>query len=192
MRLSPLLYLLALCITSFPSTAAEYIFTNVHVISMSSDESANAADSAQTLRDQAVIIAGDRIQAIVPMTDFDAATDIMTESTPSKPVIIDGQGRYLLPGLAEMHGHVPPLEDAGMSPYEVLYSGTVAVGDYFAEYDNFGQVREGYRADLILVDENPLTQLATLGRPAGVMVRGQWLDRDTLDEKLTEIETAYQ
>lgn len=98
---------------------------------------------------------------------------------------------YSVPGLG-LTRELTMMEDAGMTAYEVLYSGTVAVGGYFAEHDQFGQVREGYRADLILVNDNPLERLATLSEPAGVMVRGQWLSRTMLDEKLAEIEAAYQ
>lgn len=33
----------------------------------------------------------------------------------------------------------------------------------------------GKRADLVLVAANPLVDLATLRRPAGVMIRGEWI-----------------
>ena len=98
---------------------------------------------------------------------------------------------YSVPGLGLKH-ELAMMEDAGMSPYQVLYSGTVAVGRYFAEKDTFGQVAEGHRADLILTADNPLQDLNTLAEPLGVMVRGRWLTRAMLDEKLNELEAAYQ
>ena len=98
---------------------------------------------------------------------------------------------YSVPGLGLKH-ELAMMEDAGFSPYEVLYTGTVAVGRYFADADTFGQVASGHRADLILTAENPLEDLGTLAEPLGVMVRGRWLTREMLDEKLTEIEAAYQ
>ena len=98
---------------------------------------------------------------------------------------------YSVPGLGLKH-ELAMMEDAGFSPYDVLYTGTVAVGRYFADSDTFGQVASGHRADLILTAENPLENLGTLEKPLGVMVRGRWLTRQMLDEKLTEIEAAYQ
>ena len=98
---------------------------------------------------------------------------------------------YSVPGLG-LTRELAMMEEAGMTPYEILYSGTVAVGRYFAEYDTFGKVAEGHRADLVLVRDNPLVNLHTLSEPNGVMVRGQWLSRDLLDEKLADIETAHR
>ncbi|MCC5879552.1 MAG: amidohydrolase family protein [Idiomarina sp.] len=98
---------------------------------------------------------------------------------------------YSVPGLGLKH-ELAMMGDAGLTPYEVLYTGTVAVGRYFAEQDTFGQVAEGHRADLILTSLNPLEDLSTLEQPLGVMASGRWLARETLDEKLAEIEAAYQ
>lgn len=98
---------------------------------------------------------------------------------------------YSVPGLGLKH-ELAMMEDAGLSPYQVLYTGTVAVGRYFAEHDTFGQVAAGHRADLILTSANPLQDLSTLSEPLGVMVRGRWLTRAMLDEKLNELEAAYQ
>ena len=45
----------------------------------------------------------------------------------------------------------------------------------------------GLAADLILVENNPLSDVTTVSRPLGVMIRGRWLDRAALDEGLMEI-----
>jgi hypothetical protein len=39
-------------------------------------------------------------------------------------------------------------------------------------------VTVGKRADLLLVERNPLQDLSTLKTPLGVMVRGRWLPRE--------------
>jgi hypothetical protein len=48
-------------------------------------------------------------------------------------------------------------------------------------------VAVGQRADLILVDDNPLQNLASIGRQSGVMVRGRWLPRLEIQARLDEI-----
>lgn len=98
---------------------------------------------------------------------------------------------YSVPGLG-LKRELAVMEEAGLTPYEILRTGTVNVGRYFADEDTFGMVAEGHRADLILLDANPLDDLTTISSPQGVMVRGQWLDRATLDATLADIEAAYQ
>ena len=50
-----------------------------------------------------------------------------------------------------------------------------------------GTVEVGKRADLILLDADPLKALNALRNPAGVMVRGAWLPRETLIRMLDSI-----
>jgi len=42
----------------------------------------------------------------------------------------------------------------------------------------------GARADLLLLDQNPLLDLSGLRQPRGVMLRGEWFDRAALDAML--------
>lgn len=103
----------------------------------------------------------------------------------------DAPQLFSVPGLS-MRREIPFMVDAGMTPYDIIYSGTVAVGNYFSQQDEFGQVREGHRADLLLVSENPLENISTLYEPAGVMAQGQWHSRSAISEKLAEIAAAYR
>lgn len=103
----------------------------------------------------------------------------------------DAPQLYSVPGLS-LRREIPKMAAAGISNYDILRSGTVEVGKYFADKDRFGQVKAGQRADLLLLDGNPLDNLSVLYQPAGVMVRGQWLSRAVLDNKLAEIAAARQ
>lgn len=103
----------------------------------------------------------------------------------------DAPQLYSVPGLS-LRREIPKMTAAGISNYDILRSGTVLVGEYFADKDRFGQVKVGQRADLLLLDANPLDDLSVLYDPAGVMVRGQWLSRGDLAIKLAEIEAARQ
>ncbi|WP_218573472.1 amidohydrolase family protein [Rheinheimera lutimaris] len=103
----------------------------------------------------------------------------------------DAPQLYSVPGLS-LRRELPQMAAAGMSNYDILRSGTALVGEYFADKDRFGQVKAGQRADLLLVEGNPLDDLSVLYQPAGVMVRGRWLSRATLDSKLADIAAARQ
>jgi imidazolonepropionase-like amidohydrolase len=98
----------------------------------------------------------------------------------------DAPQQYSVPGFS-LHREFPRMRAAGMSPYEILASGTRNVGDYFNRNDTFGTVAVGRRADLLLLDADPLAHESNLQRIAGVMVRGRWLSREQIDARLAEI-----
>jgi imidazolonepropionase-like amidohydrolase len=51
----------------------------------------------------------------------------------------------------------------------------------------FGTVAVGNRADLVLLDADPLADVANVARRSGVMVRGRWVPRDEIDRGLAEL-----
>jgi imidazolonepropionase-like amidohydrolase len=97
---------------------------------------------------------------------------------------------FSVPGFSVRH-ELTIMEEAGLTPYEILTTATRAVGRHFEEKDRFGTVTEGSRADLLMVSENPLETPDTITQHRGVMIRGLWLPRQQIDEKLSEIEEYY-
>ncbi len=83
------------------------------------------------------------------------------------------------------------MRDAGMTPQQILASGTRAVGEYFRTSDRFGTVAPGQRADLLLVTADPLADVGNLARRAGVMVRGRWLPESDIQRRLAEIAARH-
>jgi Amidohydrolase family len=75
--------------------------------------------------------------------------------------------------------------DIGLTPREALYTATVAPPRFFGFGDQDGTIVPGRRADLVLLDANPLEDLATLRRPRAVIAGGQVLDRQALDDMET-------
>ena len=90
---------------------------------------------------------------------------------------------FLVPGFAT-HREIQSFVDAGLSPYEAIEAATRNPGEYFAEVmkttRSFGTVEVGMRADLLLLDANPLESVANLAKRSGVMVRGRWLPASEL------------
>jgi len=97
---------------------------------------------------------------------------------------------YSVPGFS-LRRELEHMVDAGMDPYSILVSGTANVGAYFSDTDTFGTITPGSRADLLLVNGNPLEDVMHLSNLAGVMVRGQWLSRAVLDAGLAAIADRY-
>lgn len=75
------------------SRKQEIVIRNVNVIPM---------DKEQVLHNQVVIVKDGRISLI---------GDARTVKYGAGALVIDGTGKYLMPGLAEMHAHVPPIDD---------------------------------------------------------------------------------
>jgi imidazolonepropionase-like amidohydrolase len=79
---------------------------------------------------------------------------------------------------------------AGLTPYQVLRSGTRDVAAYFGMLPRAGTVGAGRQADLLLLEANPLEDVGHVARRAGVMVRGRWLPASELDARLAAIAAA--
>ncbi|XWN36796.1 MAG: amidohydrolase family protein [Balneola sp.] len=103
----------------------------------------------------------------------------------------DAPQLYSVPGFS-IHRELKKMSDAGMSPYEILVTGTRNVGEYFSGKDNFGTIEVGKRADLILVNNNPLNDISNLKNHSGVMASGRWLSKEFITQKLSDIETSYK
>lgn len=103
----------------------------------------------------------------------------------------DAPQQFSVPGFS-LHRELERMAAAGMTPYEILKSGTKNVGDYFAASDAFGTIKPGKRADLLLVEADPLRDVRNVSRIAGVMVRGRWLPRAEIDARLSSIAARYR
>lgn len=98
----------------------------------------------------------------------------------------DSPQEFSVPGFS-LRRELPAMLDAGMTPYDILMSGTRNVGAYLEDKDAFGTIEPGMRADIVMLDGNPLEDINEVFEPAGVMVRGRWLDREALDMQLQNI-----
>ena len=103
----------------------------------------------------------------------------------------DAAQAYHLPGYAT-HEELEWLVEAGLSPYEALEAGTRNAALVLGKLDEFGTVEEGKRADLILLDENPLSDVRNLEKRQGVMLRGRWLAEKQLRGMLDSLVLSYQ
>ena len=76
----------------------------------------------------------------------------------------------------------------GLTPFESLKALTATPADVLGESGEWGTVEVGARADLVLLDANPLADPTAVRSLVGVVVGGQWLDRPRLDEMRTRAE----
>src|SRR6185295_17475413 len=80
----------------------EIVFKNVSIIPM---------DKNEVLPNRDVVVKNGVVTAIGKTSKVKFGSDAL---------VIDGKGKFLMPGLAEMHAHVPPVDDLEPSK-EVLF-----------------------------------------------------------------------
>ncbi len=97
---------------------------------------------------------------------------------------------YLVPGFS-VHEELGHLVEAGFTPYEAIEAGTRNAAEALGALDEFGTVTKGKRADLLLVEGNPLEDVENVGQRAGVMLRGHWLPEAQLRGLLHELADSY-
>jgi imidazolonepropionase-like amidohydrolase len=102
----------------------------------------------------------------------------------------DAPQQFTVPGFS-LHREIAAMKEAGLTNFDILKAGTVNAGRYFAKQDSFGTIEPGKRADILLLGGNPLTDLSSIDRIEGVMVRGRWFSRADLDTRLKKIEDKY-
>lgn len=102
----------------------------------------------------------------------------------------DCLNRYVVHGFA-IHDELQNFVEAGLSPYEALKAGTRDAAEFLEALDTFGTVAIGRRADLLLVEGNPLVDVRNVARRAGVMLRGQWWPETALQQLLEELAVSY-
>ncbi|MFX1537719.1 MAG: amidohydrolase family protein [Promethearchaeota archaeon] len=104
----------------------------------------------------------------------------------AKLVLGTGIDKDILPGFS-VYDELRHLVEAGLTPYEAILAGTRKAAECVNKSDEFGTVSVGKRADLILVDKNPLEDIEHIKNFVGVMVRGRWLSRAELNEMLARV-----
>jgi hypothetical protein len=108
------------------------------------------------------------------------------------PLLIgpDSPQMFLVPGFAT-HREIRSFRAAGISSFAALSAATRNAAAYLGKEAEFGTVATGKRADLLLLDGNPLADLANLDTRAGVMVRGAWLPAADLQRMLDGIAALH-
>jgi hypothetical protein len=97
-------------------------------------------------------------------------------------------GVRVYPGFS-LHEELQLLVKAGLSPMATLQSATLNAGKYLGLADT-GTVEVGKRADLVLLDADPLEEIGNTRKIQGVVLAGRYFSRADLDRLLQQVEEA--
>lgn len=89
----------------------------------------------------------------------------------------------IVPGY-HLHKELQLFVEAGLTPMEALQTATLNAAQYFGKVDEFGTIEEGKRADLILLQANPLDDISNTLLIDAVIKGGEVMHRNELDDLL--------
>jgi hypothetical protein len=109
------------------------------------------------------------------------------------PVMLgtDAGDSFVFPG-SSVHDELAELVKAGLTPAEALRAATLSGATYLGRAADFGTVQAGRHADLVLLDANPLSDIANTRRIRAVVRSGRVFERAALDSMLTSVEIAVR
>ncbi|HVF72921.1 MAG TPA: amidohydrolase family protein [Chthoniobacterales bacterium] len=99
----------------------------------------------------------------------------------------DPPTRDVFPGFS-LHDELGLLVAAGLTPLEALQSATVNPAKCLGATDRFGTVEKGKAADLVLLEGDPLADIANTKKIAAVVAGENFFARPALDEMLRKAE----
>jgi len=109
---------------------------------------------------------------------YDSGAPLMSGTDATLPLMVPG---------FSLHDELETMADIGLSPYDVLKTSTYNPALYLGELDEFGTVEVGKRADLVLLEANPLEDIANTREIAGVVAQGRYFSRADLDQILESV-----
>jgi imidazolonepropionase-like amidohydrolase len=98
---------------------------------------------------------------------------------------------YLVPGFTPID-EMQHFVRAGLTPYQALRAGTRDAARFLGVEKESGTIAVGKRADLLLVDANPLDDPSNLWGQVGVMLNGRWLPKAELTRMLERMAATYE
>ena len=97
----------------------------------------------------------------------------------------DTPNPWVVPGFS-LHEELTWLIKAGLTPYEALVTATRAPAEFLRD-ESFGTIVVGKRAELVLLDANPLEDINATRSIVGVVTQARWLRRAELDAMLESV-----
>jgi len=97
-------------------------------------------------------------------------------------------GVRVYPGFS-LHDELELLVRAGLTPMEALQAATLNAGKYL-DLPDTGTIEKGKRADLVLLDSNPLVDIKNTRTIQSVVLAGRYFSRTDLDHLLHQVEEA--
>jgi len=94
---------------------------------------------------------------------------------------------YCFPGFS-LHDELGWLVQAGLTPMEAIQAATRNAARFMGRENDLGTIQPGKLADLVLLEANPLDDIANTRKIAAVVYGGRLFPRSSLDEMLAKVD----
>jgi imidazolonepropionase-like amidohydrolase len=101
----------------------------------------------------------------------------------------DSGGAWRIPGRS-LHEGLAEMVRVGLTPMETIVAATSSSARLLRRDKDLGSVQAGKMADLVLLDANPLQDIANTRRINAVVLNGRLMDRKALDDLLAQMAAA--
>jgi hypothetical protein len=98
---------------------------------------------------------------------------------------------FVVPGLS-VHQELVELTKAGLTPLEALATATTNPAEFLGQAGQFGVIAAGARADIVLLNGNPMDDIRNTEEIDGVMIRGSWYSDHDIQLKLNELADQFE
>ncbi|TQV89275.1 amidohydrolase family protein [Aliikangiella coralliicola] len=133
-----------------------------------------------------------KLESEIYFQTYNKAIAIITQALVRHDVVItagtDALGACGMIAGFSLHYELETLHELGLSNAQVLHSATLAPAKWMGT--NAGIIESGFRADLVLLNKNPLENISNTRTINSVITKGKYLDRSQLDKILAAVKEA--
>jgi imidazolonepropionase-like amidohydrolase len=123
-----------------------------------------------------------RVRNEIVKAIYDAGGKIMAGSDTPEWLMLYGH---------TLHLELIDLRDAGLSNYATLETATRNPAMFLGLLDQTGTIEKGKHGDLVLLEANPLDDIANTQKRAGVMIKGKYFTQAEMNRWLDEIAPRF-
>lgn len=127
-------------------------------------------------------------------SNFEIHKEILLNLYNSKAKLVAGTDTgglpFLIPGYS-LHQELKIMNEIGIPVYDVLKMTTINAALAMNKESEFGTVEVGKRADLLLLNSNPLDNIENLQNRSGLMIRGIWISDEEIKKLTDKVKLAF-
>jgi hypothetical protein len=99
-------------------------------------------------------------------------------------------GVWVIPGFS-LHQEFRELATAGLPPLAILQAATLNGAQFLHRESTMGTVAPGKNADLVVLDGNPLSDVANMSKISAVVLKGKYFPKAVLEKMKSDVAAAY-